>query len=406
MKKKTEKTLTVLAILLLACGCVISGVNLLSSAEVKGFLRQKEEERVAESYIKNISVNTQEAEEETTLEDPQTGAFDYTDDTYFIREETAYTPDYAKGHIDCVLEIPKIRLRRGVYTGTAEEIQHDLDVWMTVAASPGYQLGKTHYVIYGHNAPAQDLSFNRLADLEAGDYFVLTTSSGVYLYDVTKVYAEWRTNVTYDIAENYDLPADSCYIITCGRDEYRYRDLVVLGALREVYAYDEWQRIRDTIGKADVLEKEKTPEAVLSGEVIDGSLSLSVTLPDGSPVSGISCALADKDGIFIEGRSAVTNEDGVAVMPLMGLPEGTYVAGTVSWEREEASPPKDVTVTVSLREKTGRVETVGKEAMKVDSHLIIWAGTLFATVILIILCIHTIRKAGKRHAECPEKRRS
>ena len=97
---------------------------------------------------------------------------DYEDANYYMRDGIVYTPDYAKGTIQCVLEVPTAGIRRGVYTGTWEEINYDLDIWMVTAARPDYTLGETHMCIYGHNHTAQDLSFNRLKDVEVGDAFL------------------------------------------------------------------------------------------------------------------------------------------------------------------------------------------------------------------------------------------
>ena len=96
----------------------------------------------------------------------------FSDDVYYSDGVTTYTPDYARGRIDCVLEIdkPDVRIRRGVYTGSWEEIEHDLAVWMVTAARPDYELGRTHYVILGHNTEAQELSFNRLKNVVFGDF--------------------------------------------------------------------------------------------------------------------------------------------------------------------------------------------------------------------------------------------
>lgn len=70
---------------------------------------------------------------------------------YYERNGVTYTPDFARGTLDCVLEIPSISLKRGVYTGTREEIEYDLSIWLTTAASSSLELGKTHYAIYGSN---------------------------------------------------------------------------------------------------------------------------------------------------------------------------------------------------------------------------------------------------------------
>ena len=136
-----------------------------------------------------------------------------------MRDGIVYTPDYAKGTIQCVLEVPTAGIRRGVYTGTWEEINYDLDIWMVTAARPDYTLGETHMCIYGHNHTAQDLSFNRLKDVEVGDAFYLTAESGRYTYRVTNVFAVSRDEATRNYVDNFSIGSDKCYIITCGRDD-------------------------------------------------------------------------------------------------------------------------------------------------------------------------------------------
>lgn len=173
---------------------------------------------------------------------------DYEDANYYMRDGIVYTPDYAKGTIQCVLEVPTAGIRRGVYTGTWEEINYDLDIWMVTAARPDYTLGETHFCIYGHNHTAQDLSFNRLKDVEVGDAFYLTAESGRYTYRVTNVFAVSRDEATRNYVDNFSIGSDKCYIITCGRDDgvknYRYLDLIVEGTLEEQMPLLEYAKIR------------------------------------------------------------------------------------------------------------------------------------------------------------------
>ena len=177
---------------------------------------------------------------------------DYEDANYYMRDGIVYTPDYAKGTIQCVLEVPTAGIRRGVYTGTWEEINYDLDIWMVTAARPDYTLGETHMCIYGHNHTAQDLSFNRLKDVEVGDAFYLTAESGRYTYRVTNVFAVSRDEATRNYVDNFSIGSDKCYIITCGRDDgvknYRYLDLIVEGTLEEQMPLLEYAKIRQQSG--------------------------------------------------------------------------------------------------------------------------------------------------------------
>ena len=168
----------------------------------------------------------------------------YTDDAYYSRDGIVYTPDYAQGVIDCVLEVPSVKIRRGVYTGTWEQIDYDLNIWMVTAARPDYVLGQTHYCIYGHNHTVQNLSFNRLQKVQVGEKFYLTSDTGRYVYNITNVFAVSREDATSDYVNNFNLGSDKCYLITCGRDDgvrnFRYLDLIVEGTLEKHMTLEEY----------------------------------------------------------------------------------------------------------------------------------------------------------------------
>ena len=158
-------------------------------------------------------------------------------DTNYEDNLYRFSPEYAEGVIECVLEVPVAKIRRGVYTGA---IEHDLDLWMVVAARDEYVLGQTHYCIYGHNSTKQDLSFNNLQpNCKLGDTFTLTNEDGVYEYTITNLFSENRTRVTKNYVDNFNIDKNLCYIITCGRNEHRYRDFVVEGTLTKFTPLEE-----------------------------------------------------------------------------------------------------------------------------------------------------------------------
>jgi sortase (surface protein transpeptidase) len=249
--------------------------RLYKNPEADARKRQQVEESIARSYLEQLKkddaaksdgsrnvLNETESEESETKgsdsrdtclfgtfasesleEETMTPRWD--DKNYYVRDGITYTPDYARGTLLGVLEVDYAGIRRGVYGGTWEDIQYDLDIWMTTAARPDYELGKTHFAIYGHNHTVQDLSFNRLKDVVVGDVFTYTTKDGVYIYDVTRFFADWREIVTKDYVDNFSLPADKCYIISCGRNEYRYKDIVVEGTLRCVVSIADYEKAPD-----------------------------------------------------------------------------------------------------------------------------------------------------------------
>lgn len=158
-------------------------------------------------------------------------------DTNYEDNLYRFSPEYAQGVIECVLEVPVAKIRRGVYTGA---IEHDLDLWMVVAARDEYVLGQTHYCIYGHNSTKQDLSFNNLQpNCKLGDTFTLTNEDGAYEYTITNLFSENRNRVTKNYVDNFNIDKNLCYIITCGRNEHRYRDFVVEGTLTKFTPLEE-----------------------------------------------------------------------------------------------------------------------------------------------------------------------
>ncbi len=172
---------------------------------------------------------------------------DFEDLNYYQRNGVTYTPDFARGYLQCVLEVPseKVQIKRGVYGGTWSDITYNLDIWMVTASRPDYVLGETHFCIYGHNHTIQDLSFNRLKYTVPGDIFTLTNEDGVYVYQVDAVFALSREETTRTLVDNFSLSSDKCYIITCGRDENRYKDLIVEGTLQKRYSLKEWEIIKE-----------------------------------------------------------------------------------------------------------------------------------------------------------------
>lgn len=276
-------------IFIIALGLIASGVYLMFFKNRDAYERQNEERDLADTYIDDLILkltdpeayqkkieeeakakaeriarqkqkenakgwdDTDASAEDASLPTYDFSDLDYEDANYYMRDGIVYTPDYAKGTIQCVLEVPTAGIRRGVYTGTWDEINYDLDIWMVTAARPDYVLNQTHFCIYGHNHTAQDLSFNRLKDVEVGDAFYLTAESGRYTYRVTNVFAVSRDEATTNYVDNFNIGSDKCYIITCGRDDgvknYRYLDLIVEGTLEEQMPLLEYAKIRQQSGK-------------------------------------------------------------------------------------------------------------------------------------------------------------
>ena len=161
-----------------------------------------------------------------TIKTPHAGILSpYTD--WFTDRGITYTPDYARGKIMGVLQIPAIDISRGVYGGSWEDIRHDLSIWMITSARPDYIPGETHFVIYGHYHEVQNLSFNRLHELKTGDSFTFTTERETISCVIHRIYALSREDVRDQITDNFSLPSDHIYLVTCGKGKDKGLDLVI-----------------------------------------------------------------------------------------------------------------------------------------------------------------------------------
>lgn len=273
-KRKRNRRIRTTILLVLALICVCMGIYFIFFYNYDAYQRQATEEELADLFIQELieqGLEDAETEDETeddysytpstesTTSETETATIDedgtirmgnFTDDVYYERDGVTYTPDYAQGELLFVLEFPSCGIRRGVYGGTWEDIYFDLDIWMVTIAHPDMKLGETHISIYGHNHTSQNLSFNNLKSAQIGDEFYLYAYSGVYTYEVTNIFSEWRTSTTTKYVDDFSISSDICYIITCGRDNFlingqstRYKDYIVEGHLVEKksltqYAYE------------------------------------------------------------------------------------------------------------------------------------------------------------------------
>lgn len=420
-----KKRIAAYVILLIVCASVLVSfvIEFFKSEEVDGYVRQYREEQIAELYLQDIqkkSKNDNESartdfektdkaviKEESIIPSDQVD-LNYTDDNYEAIGGVKYTPDYAAGRLDCVLEIPKIKMRRGVYTGTASEIQHDLDIWMTTTAHTDYVLGETHYCIYGHNSPTQSLSFNDLKNVGVGDIFLLTTEDYVFLYDVTDFFPQWRELVKKDITDNFSLPADKCFIITCGRDQYRYKDIVVEGTLREKYTIAEWNGA-DQKGMLSEISRTTIP-AVIKAKKIGTNISarleedrLQIQLSDevGNPLSGAVLCITDSDGLFLKdiSESLITDENGSVNIPTEHFSDGVlYAVGVLEMDTEQYEIPADQEFRIVFGSRKLEVsqKEVEFESTAGDYYMILWICLMVLLLIPMTVCIIQIVRLVRR----------
>ena len=392
-------------LLLLAASVLILAASLYASRDtIHGFLRQKKDEQAAEAFLAEYSAVVKEGsdrkeirsiedeESETKIGTESETDFvsrpdEIVDENYYERNGVTYTPDFARGTLDCVLEIPSISLKRGVYSGSQEEIEYDLDIWLTTAASPHLRLGETHYAIYGHNHLVQDLSFNRLKDVKPGDIFTLTDENKVWSYKVTNILAEWRNVGRKKYATNPDVDPSLCYIFTCGRDHWllngkstRYKDYIIEGTL---------------ITKTDDPVDEPTEVPILSPlaraelDIVENGMSedgllITVTLKDenGAAIWGATLSLLNADG------NEILSWQQLGRPKQLVLPEGTYVVAVTELSDGCHEEPDGVEITV--RSSGTRIVKIGEETEEKavpNSELFLGIALASGLLAVLFLCL-------------------
>ena len=406
-------------LLLTAASTVLLAASFLFSLDtLKGIQRQRQEVAVIEEYLKNYSAYVRESKtassEASSEDEPKESAGDETEDTvpvsskivddrYYSRDGVTYTPDFAKGTLDSVLEIPCISLKRGVYTGSRAEIEYDLSIWLTTVSSPDIKLGETHYAIYGHNHLVQDLSFNRLKDVRIGDGFTLTKEDRVYSYKVTDIFADWRSSGRKKYATNMSQDPSLCFIFTCGRDHWllngqstRYKDYIVVGTLQGVYSAEEWRdKMAGNVPEAHT-------ETFVARNLIKTTLEAEILSENGE---GISLRIAQKcgNGSFVQGAVlSILDSDGIEVISWVQegeykeihLPEGTWVIAVTELDGKYEEPPgKEVTVSSSLTKiLTIGEETEEKPVSNSEALLIIALISAVLTAVFLTLFIVSLWK--------------
>lgn len=363
--------------------------------QVRGLARQHLEESLAEAYLDQVyrlsskedisktedteSISGQEDSVSDKMQEsrsPYEGSpdFQYEDDKYAVLQGTLYTPDYARGRLFGIIEIPSIKLRRGIYTGTEEEIKYDLDIWMVTVARPDYRTGSTHLCIYGHNSTTQALSFNDLKKVEPGERFYLTIGEEKIIYRVDRIFADWRECITRDYVDNFSLPEEKCYIITCGRDEYRYKDLVVEGTRisPEEKKNDPGYRDEQDTKKETAGASVKTREGHLQVQIKKDQLEIKLILPDRESAdpekTGHKICITDEQGLFIRDehqKSVILTTDayGKTTCPLsLFMPGKNYVIGVYDTEWMQEIKVEDLIIKIEKDSSGSDIHLSAEEA--------------------------------------------
>ena len=410
-------------LLLLAASVLILAAALYASRDtIHGFLRQKKDEQAAEAFLTEYSAVVKEGSDrketrsiEDTESETKTGTKNETDsvsrpgeivdENYYERNGVTYTPDFARGTLDCVLEIPSISLKRGVYTGSQEEIEYDLDIWLTTAASPNLRLGETHYAIYGHNHPVQDLSFNRLKDVKPGDIFTLTDENKVWSYKVTNILAEWRNVGRRKYATNPDVDPSLCYIFTCGRDHWllngkstRYKDYIIEGTLIDPDE-NHWDSSEEESPEEKQMVEMKRLLRPAEIDIVENGMSedgllITVTLKDenGTAIQGATLSLLNADGNEILSWQQLRRPKQLA------LPEGTYVVAVTELSDGCHEEPDGVEITV--RSSGTRIVKIGEETEEKavpNSELFLGIALASGLLAMLFLCLFISSVIRGRH---------
>jgi len=273
-----------------------AGVYSFSTSErevEQGYVRQHMEEDVAGEFIDVLLENSPEDFTENTESGDETQnrekIITFTDvnghtktkilpntPTFLLEDYTSYgddnyhslTPEYASGEFKFVLEIPDIGLKRGVYgSDDPAKIEADLAMWMLVLMDTEQELGVTNIAIAGHDSLNEDLSMNRLVDIESFNYIgeghniYIYSYEGVYIYRIEEFFdaarEEGRSSYGYTTA----LDVRDLYIFTCGRDinqnptqikDHRYKDIIVHAVLSDILTWREYREILNASGDMKV----------------------------------------------------------------------------------------------------------------------------------------------------------
>ena len=85
---------------------ILIGIYFLFFSNREAFQRQEIEQSLADSYLEDLYG---EKDSSTELEKNEE---EWEDNVWYVRDGIRYTPDYAKGFLECVLEIPSVKIRR------------------------------------------------------------------------------------------------------------------------------------------------------------------------------------------------------------------------------------------------------------------------------------------------------
>lgn len=217
----------------------------------KNELQQQEiySEDLADEYLEIISTLTPEELADLNnqnIENLILEKLNYEDNKLYGKMKESW----AHGKIDCIIEIPEIQFRQCVFTGTQQQITHDLGIWLAVTAQSGYKLGETRYCIYMHNPTNQSIQISKAQNgLKKNDYMVVTKGTDVYLYRIVGLTGENRFEAAKKYVENENIGSEKLYLFTCARDQWQGKSLMIDATLYQKFHISNWQENKAKILK-------------------------------------------------------------------------------------------------------------------------------------------------------------
>lgn len=131
-----------------------------------------------------------------------------------------------------VLEIPKVNLRRGIYSKDSKwnSIEYNVTI-LEESNFPDEEYGNV--ILAAHNGPADIAYFNQLHQLEVGDMAYVYYNGIKYGYEVSDIY-DVAKDGTVEISRNQNL--NTLTLITCKKSTSD-RQLVIILYLTETVRY-------------------------------------------------------------------------------------------------------------------------------------------------------------------------
>lgn len=217
-----KKKFLIIPLFIIFAVCIGLGLKGLIFPKIKTDNLYDKEKDAMEDYLTNCKNMDVEIESASVIDETVVAADE--DEQYHGDSDAGYGEFYY-GYIDCVLQIDKIDLKKIVCGGANEQnlrhyllVKSDADVDM--------KLGKTSYIIYGHDSRVYGASFSRLAELVAGDEVKVIKGKHTYYYKVKEYKSIWAEEIAQYV--EWDNPKQlilcTCeHTIWAGEPTYRRR---------------------------------------------------------------------------------------------------------------------------------------------------------------------------------------